>query len=237
MVRWSWRLRSAERRGPASAQRDVAATPGRAPADALKALGIKAPAPRRRRLQQGRAKRGQLRRGQGRAVQPAARSAAAAERQAGHRRRAWWKVRRPQIVDLYRQRGARPRPRSTPPKSLDGGQRDTRRPGRRGGGREALSGVADNSATRSISVKLDLLLVTPETASNGRPADSGVRLPRRRAVDAWPSGAAGTGQDWRDLVIARGWAYAILDPTSVQADDPAKLSQGIIGLANRGHPR
>jgi hypothetical protein len=45
------------------------------------------------------------------------------------------------------------------------------------------------------------------------------------------------GPDWRDLVLARGWGYAILDPTSVQPDNGAGLSRGVIGLVNRGRPR
>ena len=38
-------------------------------------------------------------------------------------------------------------------------------------------------------------------------------------------------------VAAKGWGYAILFPTSVQADTGAGLTQGIIGLANKGQPR
>jgi hypothetical protein len=37
--------------------------------------------------------------------------------------------------------------------------------------------------------------------------------------------------------VARGWAYAVLVPNSVQADDGAGLTRGIIGLVNRGRPR
>ena len=35
---------------------------------------------------------------------------------------------------------------------------------------------------------------------------------------------------WQEQVIARGWAYAILSPTSIQADNGAGLTRGIIGL-------
>jgi hypothetical protein len=40
-----------------------------------------------------------------------------------------------------------------------------------------------------------------------------------------------------DQLIAAGWGYATLDPTSAQADDGAGLRSGIIGLVNRGGPR
>ncbi len=42
---------------------------------------------------------------------------------------------------------------------------------------------------------------------------------------------------WQEQVIARGWAYAILSPTSIQADNGAGLTRGIIGLVNKGQPR
>jgi hypothetical protein len=38
-------------------------------------------------------------------------------------------------------------------------------------------------------------------------------------------------------LIAAGWGFALLDPASVQADDAAGLTHGIIGLANHGQPR
>jgi hypothetical protein len=38
-------------------------------------------------------------------------------------------------------------------------------------------------------------------------------------------------------LIAAGWGFAVLDPTTVQADNGAGLTRGIIGLTNRGQPR
>ena len=38
-------------------------------------------------------------------------------------------------------------------------------------------------------------------------------------------------------LIADGWGYALFDPASVQADDGAGITRGIIGLANQGQPR
>jgi hypothetical protein len=38
-------------------------------------------------------------------------------------------------------------------------------------------------------------------------------------------------------VFALGWGYAQLVPASIQADNGAGLSQGIIGLVNKGQPR
>jgi hypothetical protein len=38
-------------------------------------------------------------------------------------------------------------------------------------------------------------------------------------------------------LVASGWGFALLDPASVQADDGAGLTRGIIGLVNHGQPR
>jgi hypothetical protein len=38
-------------------------------------------------------------------------------------------------------------------------------------------------------------------------------------------------------LIAAGWGFALLDPASVQADNGAGLTRGVIGLVNHGKPR
>ena len=38
-------------------------------------------------------------------------------------------------------------------------------------------------------------------------------------------------------MLAKGWGYAQLVPNSIQADNGAGLTQGIIGLVNKGQPR
>ncbi len=40
-----------------------------------------------------------------------------------------------------------------------------------------------------------------------------------------------------DQVIAAGWGYAMLDTDTIQPDNGASLTQGVIGLSNRGQPR
>jgi hypothetical protein len=53
-----------------------------------------------------------------------------------------------------------------------------------------------------------------------------------------PTGpAAPAGPTWQQQLLAKGWGYAVLVPTSYQADNGAGLTQGIIGLTNRGQPR
>jgi hypothetical protein len=50
-------------------------------------------------------------------------------------------------------------------------------------------------------------------------------------------GGFGTGPSWQQQVLARGWGYAIIIPNSIQADNGAGLTRGIIGLCNKGQPR
>ncbi|MGC2658817.1 MAG: hypothetical protein WA324_12735 [Bryobacteraceae bacterium] len=38
-------------------------------------------------------------------------------------------------------------------------------------------------------------------------------------------------------LIADGWGYALIDPASIQADNGAAITRGIIGLVNKGQPR
>jgi hypothetical protein len=38
-------------------------------------------------------------------------------------------------------------------------------------------------------------------------------------------------------LIAAGWGYVLIDPSSIQADNGAGLTRGIIGLTNKGQPR
>ncbi len=40
-----------------------------------------------------------------------------------------------------------------------------------------------------------------------------------------------------EQLIAAGWGYATIDPGSIQADNGAGLTRGIIGLVNKGQPR
>lgn len=40
-----------------------------------------------------------------------------------------------------------------------------------------------------------------------------------------------------EQLLAAGWGYAVLDPSTIQADNGAGITKGIIGLVNKGQPR
>jgi hypothetical protein len=53
-----------------------------------------------------------------------------------------------------------------------------------------------------------------------------------------PSFAPPTGEPSpTQQLLAAGWGYAMIDPNSIQADNGAGLTRGIIGLVNKGQPR
>ncbi|TKB96605.1 glucuronyl esterase domain-containing protein [Pedobacter cryotolerans] len=56
---------------------------------------------------------------------------------------------------------------------------------------------------------------------------------RINPISARPIGDPPTAEQ----LIAAGWGYLLLDPTSIQADSGAELTKGIIGLTNKGQPR
>jgi hypothetical protein len=77
----------------------------------------------------------------------------------------------------------------------------------------------------------------PPAAANA-PARGGLPTRAGGAGAALPGAARGPqGPTWQQQVLAKGWGYATLVPASIQADCGAGLTQGIIGLVNKGQPR
>ena len=107
-----------------------------------------------------------------------------------------------------------------------------------------LIGHVDNSSYPPISVDIQLTLTTPANASGPVPVimEFGLSpevlsaLKKRFTEEQWAA-FVGNGPPWQQQVLAKGWGYAILIPTSVQADNGEGLTQGIIGLVNKGQPR
>ena len=101
-----------------------------------------------------------------------------------------------------------------------------------------LVGHVDNSSYPLVTVNIQLTLTTPAGATGPVPVimEFGFGGPRPGGA---PGGgpAAGNGPGWQQQVLAKGWGYAVIIPNSIQADNGAGLTQGIIGLVNKGQPR
>src|SRR5262249_50677226 len=54
---------------------------------------------------------------------------------------------------------------------------------------------------------------------------------------SFPPPPPGSDASATDQLITDGWGFAFLNPGSVQADNGAGLTKGIIGLTNKGQPR
>jgi peptidoglycan/xylan/chitin deacetylase (PgdA/CDA1 family) len=107
-----------------------------------------------------------------------------------------------------------------------------------------LLGHVDNSSYPLINVDIQLTLTTPAKASGPVPVMLAFGLSpemleamKKRLSAAQQAALFGNGPTWEQQVLAKGLGYAILIPTSVQADNGAGLTEGIIGLLNKGQPR
>jgi hypothetical protein len=101
-----------------------------------------------------------------------------------------------------------------------------------------LTGRADNSADPAINVEIKADVTTPQSTV-GRKVPLVLAINNLRPF-VFPPGMTPPPDptpDWRLQILQRGWGYAVYDPTSVQADNGAGLTAGIIGLANKGKPR
>lgn len=99
-----------------------------------------------------------------------------------------------------------------------------------------LIGSVDNSAYSQVNVEIEAVLALPATTKTRVPAMihiGYINVPPNMAQFA----SSGPGPDWREQLLARGWGYLIVVPTSIQADSGSGLTKGIIGLVNRGQPR
>ena len=96
-----------------------------------------------------------------------------------------------------------------------------------------LLGHVDNSSYPGTTVDIQLSLTTPANIKKPVP----VIIEFSFMFPSWMKFPAPPGPGWQEQVLQKGYGYAILIPTSYQADNGAGLTQGIIGLVNKGQPR
>lgn len=160
----------------------------------------------------------------------------------------WWQKRRPEIVeDFEREVFGRVPPKVpkvtwTVVSNISNGLVGTLQ----ANGKELL-GWVDNSACPEIAVEIRATLVTPVDAKGPVPVLimfggwGGTGMPR--PADAPPPenrrefGGPYKDPPSREQLLAAGWGYVTLIPSSIQADNGAGLTKGIIGLVNKGQPR
>jgi hypothetical protein len=162
----------------------------------------------------------------------------------------WWKQRRPEIVEDFEREVLGRVPKDVPKVTWTITTQATDRVvGELPVIAKQLAGHVDNSACPSISVDIQMTLVTPAKAKGRVPVlmmfggFGGGGFPRRPGEPAPTNrfgafgGGANAGPSSTEMLIAAGWGYATIVPNSIQADNGAGLTKGIIGLGNKGQPR
>jgi hypothetical protein len=155
----------------------------------------------------------------------------------------WWDVRRPEIVELFDREIYGRVPANMPAVHWEVVSTTRGTNGDVPIVTKQLVGHVDNTAYPQITVDILVTLNTPAGATGAVPVIlqfGGGFGPRPGAAPAPPAGPAGPPPgwvNWQALALARGWGYATINTGSVQRDNGAGLTQGIIGLANRGQPR
>lgn len=154
----------------------------------------------------------------------------------------WWNQRRPEILEYFEREIYGRTPKETPTvkwevvSNVNDGKTITKQ----------LVGHVDNSSYPLVSVNIAVTLVTPTDAKGPVPVIMQLWapfVPRRSAasIPARPPPTTATtgpsGPTWQQQLLTLGWGYAMINTSTIQADNGAGLTSGIIGLVNKGQPR
>ncbi len=158
----------------------------------------------------------------------------------------WWKQRRPEIVDDFEREVVGRIPKNTPRVAWEVTKTVETRVGEHAVIGKQLLGHVDNSSDPDITVDIQMTLVLPADAKSPVPvmmmfggrgipeiAFPAPVFPGRRP----PAPAPNADPPAMEQLIADGWGVVGINPSSIQADNGAGLTKGIIGLVNKGQPR
>jgi len=174
----------------------------------------------------------------------------------------WWTKRRPEIVEDFDREVYGRVPKSVPKVTWEVTSTTKEKIGAIPAITKRLVGHVDNSKCPQIKVDIRLTLTTPQEAKGPVPvmmefgfgfggfgprpsgpqakgATSKADAPPTKATPraAFRVGFGGGGPSWQEQVLAKGWGCAVIVPNSIQADNGAGLTKGVIGLCNNGQPR
>jgi hypothetical protein len=156
----------------------------------------------------------------------------------------WWKQRRPEIVEDFDREVYGRLPKNTPKVNWELVGTTQEKIGDLPAVTKKLVGHIDNSSYPLVTVDIQMTLTTPANAVGPVPvilefslSPEIVAMMRKRLGEEKWAALAGPGPTWQQQVLAKGWGYANLIPGSVQADNGEGLTQGVIGLVNKGQPR
>jgi hypothetical protein len=157
----------------------------------------------------------------------------------------WWKKRRPEIVEDFEREVLGRVPPNVPKVTWTVTKTSEAKIGSYPAVGKQLVGHVDNSALPAINVDIQMILVTPADAKGPVPVMMmfgfgylpGTTPPSGPGGRGFGPPPAGSDPPATEQLIADGWGYAYINPGSVQADNGAGLTKGIIGLVNKGQFR
>ncbi len=152
----------------------------------------------------------------------------------------WWDQRRPEIVEDFEREVLGRIPPHVPKVTWAVKSTTDSKAGVFSVLEKRLIGHVDNSAYPSIDVDIEMTLVTPANAKGPVPVMimfSSAAILKFLASHPEFKKMMGSDPPSTEQLIANGWGYALLDTSSIQADNGASLTKGIIGLTNKGQPR
>ena len=157
----------------------------------------------------------------------------------------WWAQRRPQIVEDFDREIYGRVPKQTPNVNWEVASSTRETIGGVAAITKKLVGHVDNSSYPAMSVDIQASLTTPAESSGRVPVmmefglDPAVMRRLREHLEArgqkFPPPPP--GPTWQEQVLAKGWGYAVIIPTSYQDDNGGGLTRGIIGRCNKGQSR
>jgi hypothetical protein len=148
----------------------------------------------------------------------------------------WWDARRPEIVEDFEREVYGRVPKDVPPVTWRVAQTVNTTVGGVPVVARQMIGHVDNSAFPAISVDIQMAVVLPAAAKRRTPLlmmFSNGAMPAAPEPTIAPDAPVSSARQ----IIAKGWGYASINTTSIQADNGAGLTRGIIGLVNKGQPR
>jgi len=143
----------------------------------------------------------------------------------------WYKVRRPEIVKMFEDEVYGRIPDNVPGVTWEVTNEEHKDFAGTPVVVRYLKGVVDNSSYPAITVEIQANVVYPEGKQN---------LPviiEFGFGGGDPTRTRAGSTSWQQMVIERGWAAATINPSSIQADAGSGLTNGIIGLCNKGQHR
>jgi (4-O-methyl)-D-glucuronate---lignin esterase len=164
----------------------------------------------------------------------------------------WWNQRRPEIVEEFEREVLGRVPRNVPKVTWEVIKVAEATVASHAVIGKQLLGHVDNSSYPGIKVDIQMTLVIPAGARSPVPAmmmfggrtilevafPAPVFPGRGGAPGRGPGGPApGADPPAIEQLIADGWAVVTITPGSIQADNGAGLTKGIIGIVNKGQPR